>query len=280
MRFLLNTRRVGHGGTLDPAATGVLVVLIGRATKLASWLGGGQKVYDATIRFGSATSTDDAEGEVIATAPVPQLTGAEIEESARGLIGEIEQIPPAVSAVRVDGQRAYKAARRGEPLNIAARLVSIASIQVIEWRSPDLRVRVSCGTGTYIRSLARDWAQMLGSVGHVVALRRERSGPYRVEDAITLDEAAAQIESGGAESIVRPPDAEIVKCIGRTVVLSESEELRYRFGTQVENIAGDEGTVAVLGRTGNLIGVADLRISADGCRLLQPRVIMAPAHAG
>ena len=218
LRRRLRIRRVGHGGTLDPGATGLLVLFVGRATRLAPYLGGGTKVYLATVRFGAATDTDDADGSVTATAPVPDLTADQMRESSRPFVGRLEQIPPAISAVHHRGRRAYALARRGESVALEPRLVSVDAIEVLRWSAPDLTVRITCGTGTYIRSLARDWGASLGTVAHVSELRRERSGPFCLAQATTLDDLESCAEGDTAVAI-RSPVPALRETIGQSVSL-------------------------------------------------------------
>ncbi len=187
VRRLTGQKRVGHGGTLDPAATGVLPIGLGDATRLLEYLVEGKKCYRAVIRLGSSTTTDDAEGAVIASAPVPSLTTLDLEAAFAPFIGAIAQIPPAYSAIQVAGQRMYDLARQGQHLELAPRTVQIDRIALLEWSSPDLTVLVTCGKGTYIRALARDLGAALGCGAHLAGLRRTAVGPLVVEQAISLD---------------------------------------------------------------------------------------------
>ncbi len=193
-RRLFGTRKVGHAGTLDPMATGVLVVGIERATKILGLLTAADKSYAATIRLGQATSTDDAEGEVLQTVSADHVIDADIEAAIAALRGDIEQIPSSVSAIKVDGQRAYKLAREGKPVELAARPVRIERFDVVAVRRvesfADVDVEVYCSSGTYIRALARDVGVALGVGGHLTALRRTRVGRYGLGEAHTLDELA------------------------------------------------------------------------------------------
>ncbi|MCW2514791.1 MAG: truB [Mycobacterium sp.] len=193
-RRLFGTRKVGHAGTLDPMATGVLVVGIERATKILGLLTATEKSYAATIRLGQTTSTEDAEGEVLQTVSAEHVADADIEAAVSGLRGDIDQIPSAVSAIKVDGQRAYKLAREGKVVELAARRVRIERFDVVAVdRSAgfvDVDVEVDCSSGTYIRALARDVGAALGVGGHLTALRRTRVGRYGLGEAHTLDELA------------------------------------------------------------------------------------------
>ncbi|NLU79979.1 tRNA pseudouridine(55) synthase TruB [Micromonospora sp. HNM0581] len=195
IRRLAGTRRVGHGGTLDPMATGVLVIGVGRATRLLTYVIGADKSYAATIRLGQATVTDDAEGDVIATTPVGPLTDGAVRDALAGLTGEIDQVPSAVSAIKINGQRAYKRVREGESVELPARRVTVSRLDVLAIRRDlpdvvDVDIEVACSTGTYIRAIARDAGQLLGVGGHLSALRRTAVGGFTLAEAGTLDELA------------------------------------------------------------------------------------------
>ncbi|CAM3997074.1 tRNA pseudouridine(55) synthase TruB [Smaragdicoccus niigatensis] len=192
-RRIMKTRKIGHAGTLDPMATGVLVLGVERATKLLGLLSLTTKSYAATIRLGQATTTDDAEGEVISSADVSAVEDADIKAQIAVLTGDIMQVPATVSAIKIDGKRAYALARAGEDVVIPARPVTVSRFEVIESRRGqfiDLDVVVDCSSGTYIRSLARDLGAALGVGGHLTALRRTVVGPFGLDVARTLDELA------------------------------------------------------------------------------------------
>jgi len=193
-RRLFGTRKVGHAGTLDPMATGVLVVGIERATKILGLLTATDKSYAATVRLGQSTSTEDAEGELLQTVPADDVTDAAIGEAVARLRGDIEQVPSAVSAIKVDGQRAYKLAREGKTVELAARPVRIDRFEVLATRRHDsvvdVDVEVDCSSGTYIRALARDVGATLGVGGHLTALRRTRVGRFGLGEAHTLEHLA------------------------------------------------------------------------------------------
>jgi tRNA pseudouridine55 synthase len=190
-RRLFGTRKVGHAGTLDPMATGVLVVGIERATKILGLLTATSKSYTATIRLGRSTSTDDAEGDVLQDVPANDVTDAAILAGVAAQRGEISQRPSAVSAVKVGGKRAYQLAREGQPVELAARTVRIDRFDVLAVRRVgaflDVDVAVDCSSGTYVRALARDLGEALGVGGHLTALRRTRVGGYGLDQARTLD---------------------------------------------------------------------------------------------
>ena len=205
MRRLVGTRRVGHAGTLDPMATGVLVLGIERATRLLGHLALTRKEYEATIRLGQRTITDDAEGEVTEQAPAERVTAVPDEAIAAGiakLSGEIMQVPSSVSAIKVDGVRSYARVRSGDEVKLAPRPITVYEFELREIRHLDAEglldvdVRVECSSGTYIRALARDLGEQLGVGGHLTALRRTRVGPYTLAEAVPLAELTALTESG------------------------------------------------------------------------------------
>jgi tRNA pseudouridine55 synthase len=194
IRKIAGTKRVGHAGTLDPMATGVLVVGVEKATRLLGYLALAEKEYAATIRLGQTTDTDDADGSVIGSIPVEGIDDAELRRAVSALTGQITQVPPGVSAIKVGGQRSYRLARSGQPPELTARTVTVRGFAVDAVRPAgdvvDVDVRVTCSSGTYIRALARDLGRALGVGGHLTALRRTRVGPYVASQARTLDQLA------------------------------------------------------------------------------------------
>jgi tRNA pseudouridine55 synthase len=191
VRWLFGAQKAGHGGTLDPLATGVLPIALGEATKTVPWVMDGRKEYRFTLRFGEARSTEDAEGEVISTSDV-RPTDAAIEAALAAFIGNIEQRPPAYSALKIEGKRAYDLARAGETVELALRPVTIERLELVGRPDTDhADFVVECGKGTYIRSLGRDLALSLGTVGHLSALRRTRAGPFTESQAISLPKLEA-----------------------------------------------------------------------------------------
>lgn len=206
VRHLLQERRIGHGGTLDPLAAGVLPIGVGRATRLLPFLQESDKVYRAEIRLGIRTTTYDAEGAVTAERPVPLLTWDELQQALLSFRGEIEQFPPPFSAIRQDGQRLYQRARAGQHVNPPARRVHILGLELLSWNRPDLVVEVTCGSGTYMRSLAHDLGERLGCGAYLRGLVRLRVGPLRLEEAVTLADLAAARERGQVEALLLPAD--------------------------------------------------------------------------
>jgi tRNA pseudouridine55 synthase len=200
MRRLAGTRKVGHAGTLDPMATGVLVLGINKATRLLTYIVGTSKTYTATIRLGESTITDDAEGEVILSRSAAEIDEQQIRQGVVELTGEISQVPSSVSAIKVNGERSYARVRSGEDVKLAPRPVTIHRFDVHEVRRErngevvDVDVTVECSSGTYIRALARDLGEALGVGGHLTALRRTQVGPYTLEQARTLEQLAEELE--------------------------------------------------------------------------------------
>jgi tRNA pseudouridine55 synthase len=198
IRRLASTKRVGHAGTLDPLATGVLLVGVGRATRLLGHLALRDKAYDATIRLGQSTVTDDSEGDLLSEVSAAHLDQGEIRSAVERLTGDLDQVPARVSAVKVAGTRSYVRVRAGEDVELPPRRVTVTRFDVTDVRRPlpgivDLDANVECSSGTYVRALARDLGAALGVGGHLTALRRTRVGPYDIAQAHTLDELASDL---------------------------------------------------------------------------------------
>lgn len=240
-------RKVGHGGTLDPLASGVLPIAIGEATKLTGRMLDADKAYAFTIRFGEETDMLDAEGTVIATSPA-RPTRAEVEAVLPRFTGAIEQVPPAFSALKIDGARAYDRARAGETFALACRAVTVHALAVMGDALPDavtLAARVS--KGTYIRSLARDIARALGTVGHVVMLRRTKAGPFTLEGAISLDKLSEAAKARALESVTLPLTAGLDDIPALSVTPDQAGALRQ--GRKLIGIAAPSGLhLAILGQ--------------------------------
>ena len=185
-RGVLGVRRVGHGGTLDPLATGLLALLVGATTRETERLHTAPKVYDALVRFGTETATDDREGEATRSAATPR-SASDIESALVPLRGAIQQVPPAYAAVKVGGRTAYSRARSGEIVELAAREVQVHRLEMTDWNPPDARLLIVCGSGTYVRSIARDLGRALGSAAHLAALRRLAIGALDVADAVGIE---------------------------------------------------------------------------------------------
>ncbi|ARC87403.1 tRNA pseudouridine(55) synthase TruB [Rhodovulum sp. MB263] len=204
VRWAFNAKKAGHAGTLDPAATGVLAVALGEATKTVPFVTDALKAYRFTMRFGAATNTDDAEGEVIATSE-RRPSDDEIHAALPAFVGDIEQVPPQFSAVKIDGERAYALARAGEEVEIAARPLYVESLEMVERPDTDHAVlEMICGKGGYVRSIARDLGQALGCHGHVLSLRRVWAGPFEVEDGVSFDLVEELARSPELDAYLRP----------------------------------------------------------------------------
>ena len=255
VRRLAGTRKVGHAGTLDPMATGVLVVGVEKATRLLGHLTLADKDYQATIRLGQATGTDDAEGAVIATASAAHVTEGAVHAAVATLTGPIEQVPPGVSAIKVGGQRAYKLARDGQAPDLAARQVTVQAFTVTGLHRDgdflDVDATVTCSSGTYVRALARDLGHALGTGGHLTALRRTRSGSYRIEDARTLDDLAGEFTV--------TPLAEAAAAAFPRLDLTAGDASRVAHGARLPADAlagiGAAGPAAAFGPDGSLIAL-------------------------
>ncbi|MEU8103461.1 tRNA pseudouridine(55) synthase TruB [Nonomuraea muscovyensis] len=255
MRRLAGTRRVGHAGTLDPMATGVLVVGVEKATRLLGHLALTEKVYTATMRLGVTTNTDDAEGEVTATASAAAVDPAEIHKGVAALTGDIMQVPPQVSAIKVDGKRAYKLARAGEEVALAARPITVHTFEVLDVRPHDdvidVDAVITCSSGTYIRALARDLGAGLGVGGHLTRLRRTRVGPYDLSTARTLDELAA-------ECVILPIGEAVAAAFPRRDVTAE-EARTVRHGGPLPATGLGAGPIGVFGPDGELLALMEER---------------------
>lgn len=205
VRRLLQMKRVGHGGTLDPAATGVLPIAFGKATRLLQFLPE-QKAYQATIQLGITTTTDDLEGEVIASQPVSNLTLEQVATALQQFQGKIEQIPPRYSAIQVQGKRLYDLARSGVEVELPLRSVEIFQIEILDWRCgdfPQIDVTIACGAGTYIRAIARDLGRILQTGGTLAKLIRTHSSGFAIADSLTFEQLESQIQQGSFQPI--PP---------------------------------------------------------------------------
>ncbi|WP_402467820.1 tRNA pseudouridine(55) synthase TruB [Isoptericola aurantiacus] len=282
-RRLAGTRKVGHAGTLDPMATGVLVIGIGRATRLLTYVVGADKAYEATIRLGVGTSTDDAEGEVVATPGVGADLGRDaLDREVAALTGAIQQVPTTVSAIKVDGKRAYARARAGEDVELAARPVTVSRFEVLATRPAtaedgtpvlDVDATVVVSSGTYVRALARDLGAALGTAGHLTALRRTRVGGYDLTSARTLERMEAQADADGVLATLPLADAARATFPVRDLTADEARALGY--GQWVAP-SGDATTVAGIGPDGNLVALLE-DTTRRGERLAKPVLVLAPA---
>jgi len=265
-RRALGTRSAGHTGTLDPAATGLLAICVGDGLKIQRWLTEGDKAYQATVAFGAATETEDAAGAVTARGDASGLTEEAVREALPALTGEIDQVPPMYSAIRVGGRRLHEAARAGEEVDRAPRRVLVHSLVLHGLGPPgpdglrEARLDVRCGKGTYVRTLAADLGAALGVPAHLRALRRTEAGPFNLADAIPLEEAEALAAVGqaGRQALLArliPPAA----ALPFPVVEVDAPRARAVSQGKLITAAGPEGLCRVLGPAGELVAVAELR---------------------
>lgn len=270
IRRLAHTRRVGHGGTLDPMATGVLVVGVERATRLLTYVIGSTKRYSATIRLGEATVTDDAEGEVTARASAAEITEDQVRAELANLTGEIEQVPSAVSAIKINGQRAYKLVRAGEEVELAARRVTVSRLALGDFRPVDggrldLDVDVECSSGTYIRAIARDLGAALGVGGHLTVLRRTAVGAFTIAEALDL-EALSERDN----PVTLPLSAAAARFFPRRD--ADADEARVLGHGGPLGAIGISGPYAVFGTDGEVIAI----VAERGGRA-KAEIVLTPA---
>jgi tRNA pseudouridine55 synthase len=255
IRRIAGTRKVGHAGTLDPMATGVLLVGIGRATRLLGHLMLTEKAYDATARLGAATTTDDAQGDVVATRSTEHLTEDDVRSAAGGYVGEIDQVPSSVSAVKVEGRRAYQRVRSGEDVDLPARRVTIHELLVTGVRRTDGYVdadlSVRCSSGTFVRAIARDLGTELGVGGHLTALRRTAVGPFTLDEAHALDALADRFEPVDISEVAR-------RCFA-SYSLDAGQASDVSYGRRLAVDLGIDGPVAVFDPTGRFLALYQQR---------------------
>ncbi|HEX9035548.1 MAG TPA: tRNA pseudouridine(55) synthase TruB [Ktedonobacterales bacterium] len=230
VRRLAGQRRVGHAGTLDPAATGVLLVLLGQATRVAEYLSDSGKEYRAVVRFGIETTTYDAEGKVVHEAPVT-LTREQIESVMPAFLGVIQQRPPVYSAIKRGGVPLYALARAGKAVEAPLRMVRIDALNIISWEAPDLTIDVNCGKGAYIRSLAHDLGAILGPGAHLASLVRTRSGPFTLAQAISLEQFADSLSTGAWRDMLFAADEALLDW--RAAILGAETARMFRDGREL-----------------------------------------------
>jgi tRNA pseudouridine55 synthase len=256
VRRLVGTRRVGHGGTLDPMATGVLVIGVERATRLLTYIIGSRKRYTATIRLGQTTVTDDAEGEVVASVDAGGIDDAAVAAGLAALTGEIDQVPSAVSAIKVGGKRSYARVRAGETVDLAARRVTVHRLDLLDIRRAgavvDLDVDVTCSSGTYIRAIARDLGAALGVGGHLTALRRTEVGAFTLTEAVSMDELAAR-----DDPLTLPLPAAAARLLPRREATTDEARV-LRHGGPLSTV-GIAGPYAVFDPGGDVLAVVSER---------------------
>jgi tRNA pseudouridine55 synthase len=269
-RKLLRLKRIGHAGTLDPAATGVLPIAVGKATRLLQYLAG-KKSYNATIRLGVQTTTDDLQGEIIAQKPCFGLSLERVKTALKQFEGKIEQIPPSYSAIQVQGKRLYELARKGEIVEVPARLVEIFSIEILQVREgefPEIDVAIACGGGTYIRSIARDLGIALETGGTLAALTRTESNGFILEDSITFSDLEAQLLAETFQLI--PPDAALQHLPSTTLPASAAQ--KWCQGQRLPMSVDVSGILRVEHEEGRFLGIGKA-VNSDNTQLLIPEMV-------
>lgn len=274
VRKILQQKRVGHAGTLDPAASGVLPICVGQGTRVAEYLSEGGKAYQAEIVFGVVTDTYDAEGTIVRSKDATQLALAQITEVLPYFLGPQRQLPPRYSALKIAGQPAYKRVRAGEEITLTGRPIKIASLAVIAWAPPRLTLAIECSKGTYIRSLAYDLGERLGYGAHLAGLIRTRCGPFSLAESITLDQLAAALAQGRiaqylfpADSVLRDYPALHLDVLGVERVL-HGNPFQHTFDTA----SGLPGLARVYDEHGRFLAIA----AWDGTRQVwQPKKVFA-----
>jgi len=274
VRRITGQRRVGHAGTLDPMATGVLLLCLGPATRVAEYLMASDKVYRARIRLGIETDTYDAEGEITSQAATDHITRAQAERALGDLVGSLEQIPPMYSAIKHKGTPLYRLARRGQIIARQARRVEIRELKLLEWAPPKLEIEVHCSKGTYIRSLAHDLGQRLSCGAHLIGLTRMASGHFRIEQAVTLEDLEQACAKGEVARLLQPLDAALQAFPAVTV--DQATARKITFGQRVRLSAAPEVPMCrAYAADGRLLAL--LRYHAGG--LWQPhKVFVQPTN--
>ena len=284
VRRLLKLKRVGHGGTLDPTVTGVLPIALGRATRLLQFLQH-NKAYEGTIRFGLTTATDDLEGEILYSQPVPNLSSEKVQSALPKFIGKIEQFPPSFSAVQVGGKRLYELARKGEIVEVAARNIEVFRLEILDWRSgdfPELDLSIACGAGTYIRAIARDLGAMLNAGGTLANLTRTESSGFSIDQSLSFEELELQLQENTFSPIL--PSA-VLGHLG-AIVLSPEYTKRWFQGQRLPipetPIASEEESrqnppqppypLQVYDRDGNFLGIGQVANSETNT-ILSPQIV-------
>jgi tRNA pseudouridine55 synthase len=255
VRLLSGERRVGHAGTLDPIATGVLLVCLGKATRVTEYLMSSEKVYLAEIRLGITTETNDAEGRVKRIAPEVGVSLEEVEEALSDFIGKIEQVPPMYSAIKRKGTPLYKLARRGITVEREPRLVEIYDIKVIEWSPPLLTIEVTCSPGTYIRALARDLGERLGCGGHLAGLVRTRSGRFSLEDSLSLASLEEASALGRFSEVLLPLDEALLDFPAVKLDLEAEWRVIHGQSVKINSIPGKSDICRAYSNNGDFIAI-------------------------
>ncbi len=262
-------RRVGHTGTLDPRASGVLVVLVGPAVRLSEFLSASDKRYQASLRFGVATDTYDTEGKQVGeTKSVDHIKEEDFQQLLKEYEGKIEQVPPAYSAVKVNGEKAYNLARKGEEVVLKARMIDVYTLELLEWDPPEAVIDVYASSGTYVRSLANDLGNDLGVGAHLSGLRRTKNGQFTLRDAVRLQDLKESFEVGDWYKQLIPAAETLADW--HTLVLSPEDSENIKFGKRIPAEPGSEGWARGLSEQGDLIALLEV---VEGEDLWQPRKV-------
>ncbi len=263
-------RRAGHTGTLDPRASGVLVVLIGPAVRLSEFVSASDKRYQATLRLGASTNTYDAEGTITQTTSPDDITEEQFEEALKQFVGEIEQVPPPYSAVKVKGRKAYELSRKGKTVELPPRKIHVYNLELLEWVPPEAVVDVYCSSGTYVRSLAHDLGNALGCGAHLVGLRRTKSGHFTLRDAVPLRKLRDSFLTGDWYKYLIPA----AEALNWPAIVLEPEQVEMvRFGRRLPadpNAETHEGLIRALTEQGDLVALLRLEVAEDGTAEWQP----------
>lgn len=255
-----NIRRAGHTGTLDPRASGVLVVLLGPAVRLSEYVSASDKRYQAVLQLGTTTDTYDADGRVLTTNPV-EISEQQFETALQSFIGEIEQVPPPYSAVKIKGRKAYEMAREGEEVDLQPRRITVYSLELLEWAPPEAVIDVYCSSGTYVRSLANDLGKMLGCGAHLVGLRRTKSGRFTLRDAVPLRKLRESFENNSWYQYVIPAAEALSDWPSVELTLEQVDAIRH--GHRVPGKAGIGKMARGISEQGDLVALLEFDPSTD-----------------
>jgi tRNA pseudouridine55 synthase len=250
-----NIRRAGHTGTLDPRASGVLVILIGPAVRLSEYVSASDKRYQASLSLGATTDTYDADGRVTSSRPADNITEAQFEQALQSFVGEIEQVPPPYSAVKVKGRKAYEMAREGEEVDLAPRKIKVYNLELLEWAPPEAVIDVYCSSGTYVRSLAYDLGEALGCGAHLTGLRRTKSGRFTLRDAVPLRKLKDAFEDGNWYQYVIPAAEALSDW--PAVELTEEQVDVLRHGHRIAADPGSQTQARGISMSGELIALME-----------------------
>ena len=268
-----NIRRVGHTGTLDPRASGVLVVLVGPAVRLSEYISASDKRYQAIIRMGTATDTYDAEGAFTREEVPVDVTEEQFEAELKKFEGEVEQKPPAYSAIKVDGRKAYEMARKGEDVELEPRMIQVHHLEILEWATPEVVVDVHCSSGTYVRSLANDLGEVLGCGAYLVGLRRTKNGRFSLRDATPLRKLKEAFEAGDWYKYLIPAAESLADWPSVVLSPDDVETIRHGQRVKVENEHPDKEMVRGISEADELVALMKRVEGEDGDMEWQPKKV-------